>query len=192
MNARWIRWSFAGACGLGLVLLLQCQSSADAAARNRGLQSWNLVYQVLEHPRCKNCHPAGDVPLQGDEGRPHGQGVQRGADGQGLFAMRCDSCHQDHNLDAPGLPPGAPRWSMPQKATPMVFEGRSSAELARQLADPLQNGKRTPEQMWHHMAEDALVGWGWQPGEGRKPVPIPRADVANAFKTWIDAGCPVP
>jgi hypothetical protein len=25
------------------------------------------VYKVLTSPRCMNCHPAGDVPLQGDD-----------------------------------------------------------------------------------------------------------------------------
>src|SRR5262245_17714920 len=44
--------------------------------------------RVLTHPRCVNCHPAGDRPRQA-EGRPHQPPVERGADGHGLPAMRC-------------------------------------------------------------------------------------------------------
>jgi len=72
---------------------------------------------------------------------------------------------------------------------PLVFEGRSSAELCRQLRDPKTNGGRTPEQVLHHVAEDALVLWGWSPGEGRAPVPIPHADFVAAMRTWVQGGC---
>src|SRR5687768_14998959 len=33
--------------------------------------------KVLLHPRCVNCHPAGDRPLQGDAGALHEPGVRR-------------------------------------------------------------------------------------------------------------------
>jgi len=46
--------------------------------------------------------------------------------------------------------------------------------------------------MLDHVAHDELVGWGWDPGLGRAPVPIPRAEVAAAFRTWMDAGAPCP
>src|SRR5678815_5122536 len=29
------------------------------------------VYKVLMSPRCMNCHPSGDVPLQGDDSHIH-------------------------------------------------------------------------------------------------------------------------
>ena len=54
--------------------------------------------KVLTHPRCVNCHPAGDRPRQGDEGRLHQPPVARGADGHGLRAMRCSICHQQRQL----------------------------------------------------------------------------------------------
>ncbi len=81
-------------------IAVQC-SSPDApsgstarapVAEADGVRAWSVVYGVLQHPRCLNCHPAGDVPLQGDDHRPHAQNVQRGADGQGLFAMKCATC----------------------------------------------------------------------------------------------------
>ena len=46
------------------------------------------VYPVLMHPRCMNCHPKGDQPLQGEDSHIHLQNVQRGPDGKGLFAMK--------------------------------------------------------------------------------------------------------
>ena len=54
--------------------------------------------KVLTHPRCLNCHPAGDRPRQGDMARLHQPPVERGADGFGLPAMRCPICHQAANF----------------------------------------------------------------------------------------------
>src|SRR5687767_5514204 len=47
------------------------------------------VYKVLMSPRCMNCHPSGDVPLQGDDSRLHAMLPRRGKDGKGLYAMKC-------------------------------------------------------------------------------------------------------
>ena len=56
------------------------------------------AYSVLMHPRCMNCHPAGDAPLQGDDSHVHAMNVKRGPDGKGLYALKvkkkngkCDS-----------------------------------------------------------------------------------------------------
>jgi hypothetical protein len=154
--------------------------------------SWDVVYRVLQHPRCMNCHPAGDVPLQGDDSRPHAQNVMRGPVGDGRFAMRCSTCHQTANTPGAHLPPGAPRWKLPHPDMPLVFQGRSSGELCRQVKDKARNGNKTPEQLLQHMAKDPLVGWGWDPGEGRTPVPIPREEVIAAMKSWIEGGCNCP
>src|SRR2546426_5000731 len=51
----------------------------DAGARAAFLD----VYKVLMHPRCMNCHPSGDSPLQGDDSHAHVQNVKRGQDGKG-------------------------------------------------------------------------------------------------------------
>src|SRR5262245_7592385 len=64
------------------------------------------AYKVFMHPRCMNCHPAGDAPLQGDDSHPHAQLVTRGPDGKGKYAMKCSACHQDHNLPGENMPPG--------------------------------------------------------------------------------------
>ncbi len=154
--------------------------------------AWDTVYEVLLHPRCANCHPAGDVPLQGDDGHPHAQNVRRGPDGHGLFAMRCETCHQTRNLAGPHLPPGAPSWHLPGPDMPLVFVGRSKSDLCRQLRDPARNGGKTPEELFSHLAEDPLVLWGWDPGEGRAPVPVPHAEFVAAVRAWIDGGCECP
>jgi hypothetical protein len=173
--------------------LLQCQSTAiDAASKARSAVAWNTVYEVLQHPRCLNCHPVGDAPLTGERSEPHPQNVQRGPNGVGVFAMTCGTCHRDQNTAGEHMPPGAPGWHMPARHLPMVFEGRSPAELARQLADPKQNGNRSPADLLHHVTDDALVLWGWQPGDGREPVPVPHAQFVAAFRTWIDGGCQLP
>src|SRR6266567_6710295 len=66
-------------------------SIPDPAARSAAI--FIELGKVLTHPRCVNCHPAGDYPRQGEQGRPHQPPVGRGADGHGLPAMRCSICH---------------------------------------------------------------------------------------------------
>lgn len=185
--------ALAAALGLTLVLASQCRNAAPAAEAARvDTAGWDVVHEVLQHPRCVNCHPAGDVPLQGDDRRAHAQNVQRGPEGQGLFAMRCATCHQDVNAPGRHLPPGAPHWQLPHPDTPLVFEGKSSSELCRQLRDPAHNGRRTPEQLLEHVSSDPLVLWGWEPGEGRAPVPIEHATFVAAMRSWIEGGCACP
>src|ERR1700720_4530089 len=84
-------------------------SIADTAARSAAL--FTELGKVLTHPRCTNCHPAGDRPRQGDERRLHQPPVTRGADGHGLPAMRCSMCHQQANFD-PARMPGHAEWHL--------------------------------------------------------------------------------
>jgi hypothetical protein len=150
------------------------------------------VYKVLTSPRCQNCHPAGDGPLQGDDSHTHLQNVKRGADGHGVYGMRCDTCHQSTNLPGEHMPPGNPKWSLPKPELKMVFVGRSPAELCRQIKDPKQNGNRTLQQLYEHVSEDDLVGWAWNPGDGRAQPPLTRADTSAQMKIWIDGGAACP
>ncbi|MFN0009387.1 MAG: hypothetical protein ACKVXR_15895 [Planctomycetota bacterium] len=177
----------------GLALLAQCRSSSgEKADVGNPHAAWGLVYEVLQHPRCLNCHPAGDVPLQGDDSRPHAQLVQRGRDGRGRFAMRCTDCHPAQNSPDAHGPPGAPGWQLPHPEVPLVFEGLSPGDLCRQLKDPARNGGKKMAEILHYVAEDELVLWGWDPGVGRTPVPISHAAFVAAMKAWIDAGCGCP
>ena len=48
----------------------------------RSVHAFKKVYAVLQSPRCMNCHPSGDIPLQGDDSRLHAMFPKRGADGK--------------------------------------------------------------------------------------------------------------
>ena len=150
------------------------------------------VHRVLTSPRCQNCHPAGEAPLQGDDSHAHMQNVIRGKDGHGVYGMRCNTCHQDKNLPGAHMPPGNPKWALPPPEHKMVFVGRSPAELCKQIKDPKQNGGRTLDQIFHHIADDDLVGWGWDPGEGRTLPPLSRPETVAQLKIWIDGGAACP
>src|SRR5207245_8757563 len=143
-----------------------------AASREAFLQ----VYKLFTSPRCQNCHPAGDAPLQGDDSHEHLQNVKRGKDGHGVYGMRCDTFHQTANLPGAHMPPGNPKWALPSPEHKMVFAGRSAGELCRQLKDPKQTGGRSLEALLNHIANDDLVGWGWSPGEGRTLPPLSRSE----------------
>jgi cytochrome c5 len=159
-----------------------------AASREAFLQ----VYKVFVSPRCQNCHPSGDAPLQGDDSHPHIQNVKRGKDGHGVYGMRCDTCHQSANLAGDHMPPGNPKWALPPPEHKMVFVGRTPAQLCRQLKDPKQNGGRSLQQLFEHVSSDDLVGWGWDPGDGRTLPPLNRADTSAQMKVWIDGGAACP
>jgi len=150
------------------------------------------VYKVLLSPRCMNCHPAGDVPLQGDDSHAHTQNVKRGKDGKGLYAMKCANCHQPGNTPGLNMPPGNAVWQLPPADMKMVFQGRSPRELAAQLLNPETNGHKTREQLIQHVAEDGLVLWGWNPGEGRTLPPLSHEAFVQQFRQWIDNGAYLP
>jgi hypothetical protein len=164
------------------------------------------AYKVFMHPRCVNCHPAGDSPLRGEDSRPHtGLRLRRGADGQGVFTLKCTNCHQSKNQQGLHMPPGAPnvlkdgsldlttpRWHLPSAKTPMIFQGRSAVQLCRQLQDPKQNGGLTTAQLIYHVSNDPLVLWGWNPGEGRTTPPLSHDQFVASIKQWLGNGgaCP--
>lgn len=156
------------------------------------LEAWETVYSVLQHPRCANCHPRDRRPTQGDDRVPHAQFVEGGASGRGVPGLACAGCHRDSNLGPAPLAPGAPGWRMPSERLGLVFQGRSSGELCRQLRDPRRNGGRTPEALLEHGATDGFVLWGWNPGGGRTPVPVPHDEFLRALGTWIEGGCGCP
>ena len=159
-----------------------------AASREAFLQ----IYKVFTSPRCQNCHPAGDAPLQGDENHVHLQNVKRGKDGHGVYGMRCNTCHQSANLAGEHMPPGNPKWGLPPPEHKMVFVGRTPAQLCRQLKDPTQTGGRSLRQLLEHVSSDDLVGWGWDPGQGRTLPPLSRAETSSQMKIWVDGGAACP
>jgi hypothetical protein len=162
---------------------------ADAAASRAAFLA---AYPVFMHPRCLNCHPAGDAPLQGEDSRVHAQNVRRGPTGHGMYAMKCASCHQDANVPGESMPPGNAGWHLPHPRIPLVFEGLSPRELAMQLKDPTRNGGRSLEQLLRHVQEDGLVLWGWNPGEGRTKPPASHAEFVQHVREWIEQGAAIP
>jgi len=154
-----------------------------------------VVQQVLQHPRCQNCHIPGNQPLQYDQGKPHAQRVQRGDDGKGAPGLPCSTCHGSTNLPAsygPNVPPGAPNWHLPPAHKKMVFIGLGAHDLCTRLKDMRENNGKDLDALVEHVDHDALVLWGWNPGQGRAPVSVPHADFVAAFKRWAAAGGPCP
>lgn len=191
-----VRW-ISGSCVLllaGTAIQLAGQEKKPAASKDEAgsKAAFLQAYEVLIHPRCMNCHPNGDVPLQGEDSRLHNQNVKRGPDGKGLFALKCANCHQVANVPGENMPPGNPNWHLPPPQMPMVFQGRTPAELARQLKDPRQNGGKTLEQILHHVTEDGLVLTGWNPGDGRTKPPLSHQEFAKKMREWIEKGAAIP
>ncbi len=165
-------------------------ASGTLAASNGAL--FAEFVSVLRHPRCMNCHSRGDFPRQGNDGHPHTMNVRRGPEGHGVTAEKCSTCHQDHNLVGAHTPPGAPNWALPPPTTPMIWQGLSDAQICRSIKDPKQNKNRNLDQLVEHLTKDKLVAWGWNPGQGRDPVPMSHDEFAAKVKQWQAAGAPCP
>ncbi|MES2893502.1 MAG: hypothetical protein V4725_15865 [Bacteroidota bacterium] len=164
-------------------------SASEKAASQKAFLA---VYDVLMSPRCMNCHPKGDVPLQGDDSHLHTQGVIRGTDGHGVYAMKCTNCHQPKNTPGLNMPPGNPKWHLPPADMKMVFEGKTPRELAAQLKDPEQNGHKTMAEIVDHISHDELVLGGWNPGDGRKKPPLTHPQFEKEFRDWVKNGAVLP
>lgn len=179
---RWMAY-----CGVLMWMLPQ----AGFAQSDNGGVAFEAIVPVLRFPRCINCHSTGDYPRQGDDRRPHTMQARRGAAGDGVNGVKCNTCHQDRNLAGVHMPPGALGWDLPSPAMPMIWEGRTDRQLCELIKDPKQNGNRTVQQIVEHMSTP-LVQWGWHPGDGRTPVPMAQSEFLAKVKEWAakGAGCP--
>lgn len=155
------------------------------------VKAFATVYKVLMSPRCMNCHPAGDVPLQGDDSHLHTMAPKRGTDGKGVYAMKCANCHQETNTPGLHTPPGNPDWHLPPADMKMVFQGKTPHELARQLVDKKKNGNKDLKKLIGHV-DDGLVLGAWNPGEGRTLPPVSHAEFKKAWLTWLNKGAYAP
>jgi len=197
-----------------LALLLACSSrtaSAQAAsperssridsrtARVEGLAAWDQIYSVLTHPRCINCHTATNYPQQGDDRHRHVANVVRGAEGKGVAALQCVSCHQEANADTTGVP-GANGWHL----APLSMSWQDgndrilpSAEVCRAVTDRSKNHDLDGPGLLKHHTEEPLVLWAFQPGRGidsnrRTLPPLTHDAFVAATRRWVDAGMPCP
>ena len=169
---------------------------ADKAARSVAL--FEEAGKVIQHPRCVNCHPDGETPLQGMTMRPHEPPVQRGEGNVGMPGMMCGTCHGAENVDVVGQSetlksiPGHPQWHV--APIEMAWAGKSLGAICEQIKDPQRNGGKTLDALVEHMAEDSLVGWGWNPGAGREPVPGSQDVFGELIRRWAadGAACPTP
>jgi hypothetical protein len=159
----------------------------DTAARSAAM--FTELGKVLTHPRCLNCHPAGDRPRQGEQSRLHQPPVERGSDDRGLAAMRCSSCHQQANFD-PARMPGNAHWQLAPRE--MAWEGKTLGEICAQIKDPARNGGRSLEELVHHIGSDTLVGWAWAPGYGRRPAPGTQGQAGALAEAWVKTGAVCP
>lgn len=168
--------------------------AATTDARERSMAMFREAGRVIQHPRCVNCHPAGDIPLQGLDGRTHSPPVVRGVADMGAPGMLCTTCHGPINAVLPGTAgrslPGNPAWHL--APIEMAWVGKSLGEICRQIKDPARNGGRTLAALHEHMAKDDLVGWGWNPGPGREPVPGTQEVFGRLIGAWIETGAECP
>ncbi|WP_312078524.1 hypothetical protein [Chryseobacterium sp.] len=164
------------------------QKKKDSIA---SVEAFKKVYSVLMHPRCMNCHPTGDIPLQGDDSHVHNMLPQRGKDGKGVSTMKCITCHASKGVAGDHTPPGNANWHLPPADMKMVFQGKSPRELALQLVDSKKNGHKDMRALRKH-AEDDLVKTGWTMGGDRTLPPLTYEEFRKAWYTWIDNGAYAP
>jgi hypothetical protein len=178
-----------GAALAAVVVLGWSASALHASAEAQRPSPFATFYAVAMSPRCKNCHAAGDAPLQGDLSRPHIMNVSRTSTSSGLA---CTTCHGAKNAEFPHGPPGVPNWRMPNADTPLVFEGKTLPELCEQVKDPARNGGKSLAEVEEHMRVDPMVLWTWQPGPGRTVPPHTFAETMKAVHEWVESGgrCP--
>lgn len=165
------------------------QISGDEA-RSQAL--FEEIGKVLQHPRCLNCHPVDDRPLQGDQQIPHEPRVLRGYGGIGYPGMLCNTCHGRENvpIEQDWAMPGHPKWHLAPAS--MGWVGKNLAEICDQIKDPERNGGKTLNEIVEHMAEDDLVAWGWEPGAGREPAPGDQETLGALTRAWVEAGAHCP
>jgi hypothetical protein len=167
------------------------QSIADQAERSRVI--FAELGKVLTHPRCMNCHPSGEHPLQGADHHEHRPVVWRNDTGN--LGTPCGECHTEQNVTLREHAsyqsiPGNPRWGVAPLS--MAWQGKSLGEICRQLKDTEKNGGRDLALLQEHIAKDDLVAWGWTPGPGREPAPGTQEAAGQLVQAWIDTGAECP
>ena len=184
----WVASAFRDRMDLPVDKNTEAKIAKDSA---ESVKAFMKVYKVLMSPRCMNCHPAGDAPLQGDDSHIHSMNVQRGPDGKGLYAAKCSNCHQPENAPGMHTPPGNPKWQLPPANMKMVFQGRNPRQLALQIMNYNLNGHKNRQQLIEH-ARDTLVKSAWHMGEGRTPPPMDYSAFVSVWDTWIKKGAYAP
>ncbi len=178
---------------------LEAASSEPRPPRSEGLDAWQQVYAVLTHPRCINCHTAGNYPQQGDDRHRHLLNVVRGPAGKGVPALQCGTCHQAANADTTGVPGGhgwhlAPLSMKWQDTNDRIL---SSSAVCSAVTDRSKNGDRDGAALLKHNEEEPLVLWAFNPGRRvdgslRTSPPITHDQFVAATRRRVEAGMPCP
>ncbi len=176
---------------LPLLALVPRPAVSQEGYQARSVALFKEALKVFRHPRCMNCHPAGDQPTQGIEMHAHIMNVLRGDDNHGFTTLRSNSCHgvKNFDLDARHGVPGNPRWALAPRE--QGWQGLSDRELCNLFKDPKRTHK-TMDEFVEHNAHDELVAWGWNPGAGRAPVPGTQAEFGKLVAEWVATGAACP
>src|SRR5450759_3998670 len=127
-------------------------SMADRATRSKAL--FLEAAKVITDPRCMNCHPAGDHPLQGDDHHIHQPAAFRGEANNGVPGLVCATCHSVRNFTLSvgeasyQSIPGHPRWAL--APLEMAWEGKSVGDICRQIKDPTRDLLALADQIVPH------------------------------------------
>lgn len=163
--------------------------SSIASPQERSRALFLEASRVMLHARCVNCHPTDDSPRQREAHEMHNPPVLRGDDDMGIPGLRCDSCHQDRNIELARVP-GTPGWHLAPKSMPWL--GKTAGAICQQVKDPKRNGGKTLAQIVDHAAHDKLVAWGWDPGSGREPAPGSQERYGALMAAWAETGAACP
>jgi hypothetical protein len=67
--------------------------------------------------------------------------------------------------------------------------GKNSCLAFRGSRDDM---KTFEKEFVHHVSDDPLIRWAWNPGPGRSPAPGTHQEFVTAMQLWIDQGAPCP
>ena len=158
------------------------KSIADESARSIAL--FEEAGKVILHPRCVNCHPAGDRPLQGMAMRPHEPPVsaRRGGFRHGRHDLqhlprRRRTLRSPRQADDIKSIPGNPNWHL--APIEMAWEGKSLGEICEQIKDPARNGGKDLDAIVEHMAHDDSSAGAGIPAKAASPRPARRRSSAR-------------
>jgi hypothetical protein len=105
----------------------------------------------------------------------------------GVAGMVCITCHNAANFRNV---PGHPRWHL--APAEMAWEGKSLTAICDQIKDRERNGGKTLAELGAHMANDALVAYGWHPPAHLEPAPGDQQRFGQLFHAWLEAGAHCP
>jgi len=162
--------------------------------RERSVALFLEAAKVITSPRCMNCHPATRQPTQGDDLHAHVPPMYGGPADHGVAGLQCASCHGATNARtlSPSIAsiPGNSHWGLAPAS--MAWQGKSPSEICAQLKDGSRNGGRSLAKIHEHVTTDPLVGWAWQPGDGRTPAPGTQVQFGELIEAWIATGAQCP